>query len=177
MMQSPSVSRQRTRDLGPAASSSTVPVPDRISFRVAEHERISTLHDFSRQDEVGLALLNFRAGEDDFVSLSEANTHVSKKRLRAQIYVDRVGALLREQVGNFGLTTLRRRFQLLYCRCHLGLGMGIVLGRTCRVGGILLPAYGVDGKDHDKHDQDKNPAKNSWKAYPGHGSSFLTGNR
>ena len=66
----------------------TMPSPDGIAFVVAEDEGVTTLHDFAGEDEVGFTLLDFRAGQGDFVRFAETHAHVVEKGPGREMHVD-----------------------------------------------------------------------------------------
>jgi hypothetical protein len=91
-----------------------VPTPDGIAFVVAENEGACTLHDFAGEDEVGFALLNFGAGEGDFVPFAEAHAHVVEKGLGAELHVAGVRPVLHPA---YGTQFACRRIVLIYRQC------------------------------------------------------------
>src|SRR5436190_8759141 len=75
-----------------------MPIPDGPTLFISEHERIITFHHLPREDEVGPALLHFRASEGDFIAFAEAHAHVVEEGLRAKVYIDCVRPVLHQQV-------------------------------------------------------------------------------
>src|SRR5207244_10809382 len=85
-----------------------LPLPSLPAFPTRRSSDL-TFHHLPREDEVGPALLHFRASEGNFISFAEAHAHVVEEGLRAKVYVDCVRPVLHQQVRDLFRAALDRK--------------------------------------------------------------------
>src|SRR5262249_39791051 len=87
--------------------------------------------------------------ERDFVTLTEANTHVMEKCSRAEIYVEGIRAVLHKQMSGFLLEAFGRQLQLVHDSFHFRLGFEVVLGLARRACLSFLSTH-TGNREQDK---------------------------
>src|SRR5580700_8928197 len=126
-----------------------MPAPDRTSFVIAEDEGVVPLHHLARQDEVSIALLDFRTRDGELVALAEIHSHVVEKRLGAEEDVNRISAALQGQVNRLFFASLRWHLHFVDNSLNFSFGVKVVLGRSGWVW-RFLGGYRCDQKQKDE---------------------------